>query len=455
MTAIYDTYDPYPDAIAFLLRRSPLERHAIARVLDLDGTALAILQWLVDRPDCDLATAAMIFWRVRTLPSLRSATTDTAARNALLETVIAKVRAGRYGAPEIAWDGYEAWSREPLIGAAPLGGIAVADTLPDALSGPFGSERAEPATHAFLDEPYDADDIFDSLWRIHPKVAAAADWLIDRPAHDWMAAVDDLLSSHPEEDVFPWMLRQPECPRSVAGQIFWLWGHGTVTLPELEGSAVHSDELVALILERWRLGNLVPCDLDFSCYANPETCRELNEELASRGGRLDMFADLLDPHPGRKPPATKLGDDFDAWLLGQSLEPRPRSAAIAQWRADRRARGKRPRGYHARIVASSPGLLETLFYGGKFTGAQQQIDRCWKQFNLVMLAGGLLLIALMRGGAPKSAFWVFLALVAVLSIYQSSANLGGLRRVIGWWIGATTLTFGLAFLFRWIDKGVI
>ena len=259
-------YDPYPDATAFLLRLSPLQRHAVARVLDVDGKALPILQWLVDRPDCDLATAAMIFWRVRSLPSRWTDPADTAARNALLEAIAAKVRAGLYGAPTIAWDGYEAWDREPLIGAAPLAGIATADALPAALSGPFGAARAEPAMHAFLDESFETDSVFDSLWRVPPKEAAAADWLIGRPAHDWMAAIDDWLPGHPD-DIFEWMLRQPECPQSVAGQIFWLWGHDTVTLPNLDGSAEHSDELVARVLERWRLGSFVPCDLDFSRYA--------------------------------------------------------------------------------------------------------------------------------------------------------------------------------------------
>jgi hypothetical protein len=71
-----------------------------------------------------------------------------------------------------------------------------------------------------------------------------------------------------------------------------------------------------------------------------------------------------------------------------------------------------------------------------------------------MIAGGLLLIALIRGGAPKTAFWVFLALVAILAIYQSSAKMGGWRR-LGWWVGASALSIGLAFLFRWIDKGII
>jgi hypothetical protein len=442
-------YDPYPDAIAFLSRRSPLERHAIARVMDVDGKALAILHWLADQPDCDLATAAMIFWRVRSLPPKdRSIVADTSSRRMLLEAVTQKVLAGQYDAPTIAWDGREAWSREPLIGATPFGDASGAAAIPAAFFGPFSGDRTEPATHAFFDEPYDEDDIFDSLWRVDPKAAAAADWLSGRPAHVWMAAVEGLLSGHPD-DVFEWMLRQPECPRSVAGQIFWLWGHEDVTLPVLEGRSAHSDELVALVLERWRAGNLAACELDFSRYATPEHYRALAQKLPSRGG-LDVFVDLLAPRPGQMPTAIDLDDDFDYWLLRVSHTPRPRAAAIAEWKADRSAEAAA-----AKSAAAPPTLLERLFYGGKFTGAKSQVDRCWKQFNVVMLSGGLLLIALMRGGAPKAAFWVFLALAAVLSVYQSSANLGSYRRIIGWWVGAFALAIGLAFLFRRIDKGII
>ena len=450
-------YDPYLEAIAFLMRRSALERHAIARILDVEGKALPILHWLVTHPDCDLATAAMVFWRVRSLaPSYRSVPTDAIARRALLEVITAKAGAGQYRAPGIAWDGREAWTREPLIGVAPHVDVPATETIPPALFGPFGSDHPEPATHAFLDEPYDQDSIFDSLWRIHYDAAAAADWLIDKPAHVWMKAIDDLSGHHPD-DVLEWMVLQPELPRAVAGQIFWVWGHDPVTVAELEGSSTHSDELVAIILERWRSGNLAPCDLDFSRYAHSESYRELAQEVLGHG-HLEMFADLLSPRPGRMPAATNSDDDFAYWLLQVELAPRPRSVAISTWKADTAAElaaAKSAAAAAAEAAAAPPTLLERLFYGGKFTGANSQIDRCWKQFNLVMIAGGMLLIALIRGGAPKTAFWVLLALIAILSIYQSSANMGSWRRIVGWWVGAFALAIGLAFLFRWIDKGFI
>jgi hypothetical protein len=37
-------YDPIPDAIRFLARKAPIERHAIARLLDTDGKALPVLR---------------------------------------------------------------------------------------------------------------------------------------------------------------------------------------------------------------------------------------------------------------------------------------------------------------------------------------------------------------------------------------------------------------------------
>jgi len=39
-------YDPVPDAIAFLARRTPIERHAIAQLLDTDAQSTqSPLQW--------------------------------------------------------------------------------------------------------------------------------------------------------------------------------------------------------------------------------------------------------------------------------------------------------------------------------------------------------------------------------------------------------------------------
>jgi hypothetical protein len=33
--------------------------------------------------------------------------------------------------------------------------------------------------------------------------------------------------------------------------------------------------------------------------------------------------------------------------------------------------------------------------------------------------------------------------------------MGGPRRIVAWWTGAFLISMALAFMFRWIDKGVV
>lgn len=465
MASAVPAYDPVPDALAFLAAKSPIERHAIARLLALDGAALAVLRWIVDRPECDLATAAMTFWRLRSLgpDEYGARTVDLPARGAVLEAIAANARVGRYAAAEIAWDGLEAWDRTPLIGAPPLEGVAVReDAVPAALAGPFGSATPEPMKYAFFDHDYGDDDIFDAMWRHHPDHVAAADWLAGKPAEVWMAAVDDLRSGH-NSDLYAWMLRQPDCPASVAGQIFWVLEPAWAARYRLEGSdhRVEGVEVVELALRRWQAGDLLPCDLDFRRYSDPAGYRAALDAFPGRADPLAIPADLLDPPPGRAPPEIILDEDFDYWALRTrlaSIVSRPRSAALAEWErskaydAERRRREREA----AAAAARPPGLFDRLAYGGKFTGAKAEIDRAWKRFNLTALAGAMLWIALWRVGAPTGlTFAVFLALVAVVSSWLSCANVGGMRRIIGWWVMVLGAGSALAFLFRWIDKGVV
>src|SRR4029453_14216926 len=126
--------------------------------LDTDCKALPVLQWIVEQPDCDRATAAMTFWRVRNLPvpSHHPRQADVSARTAVLESIAANVSAGRYAAAKIAWDGFEAWDRTPLVGALRGDGRTIHEAaIPALLCGPFGTAEPEPAKYAFLEEPYD------------------------------------------------------------------------------------------------------------------------------------------------------------------------------------------------------------------------------------------------------------------------------------------------------------
>ena len=337
-------YNPIPDAIGFLGRRTPIERHAIARLLDIDGPALPVLKWIIEQPDCDGATAAMIFWRLRSLPArpFREREADMAARIAVLESIAANARAGRYAAAAIAWDGLEAWDRSRLIGAPHIDGLSMPATgIPASLAGPFGTARPEPAKYAFFESTYDDDDIFDSLWRNPPIYAAAADWLADKRAEIWIAAVDELRASHPHE-IYEWMVLQPECPSSVAGQIFWLHDPLFHAKQQLEGRApLASREVIGRILARWRKNDFAPCDLDVRRYSNPAGYRALLKGFPGQPDPLDIPPGLLEPPAGRAPASLRLGDDFDFWFIRVSLGnlvPRGRDAALAAWKANKQAR---------------------------------------------------------------------------------------------------------------------
>jgi hypothetical protein len=95
-----------------------------------------------------------------------------------------------------------------------------------------------------------------------------------------------------------------------------------------------------------------------------------------------------------------------------------------------------------------------LWYGGPFTGAQVQVDRGWKRFNIASILGAVLFIGLWRVGAPKPAFAAFLAWLVLVIVYFTTATAGGARRFIAWCSAAAALSIALAFLFRYIDKGL-
>src|SRR5438034_196884 len=98
------------------------------------------------------------------------------------------------------------------------------DPAPDAIA--FMATRTPVQRHAIarllaannLDAPYESDDMFDSLWERQPVHADIVDWLTGKPESVWLAAVDDLRSSHPDE-IYDWMHAQPECAQSVKDKI--------------------------------------------------------------------------------------------------------------------------------------------------------------------------------------------------------------------------------------------
>jgi hypothetical protein len=331
-------YDPVPDAIVALQAKTPSQRHAIVRLLKPDGPSLQVLRWIVRQPDCDVATASMIFWRLRCLPPKEPAKAAE-DRGQILELIVTRACANEYSENRIAWDGIEAWHRTVLVGAEPSLDWNTGE-IPRALFGPFAGEYPEPAKYAFFEVPYEEDDSFDALWFINPDLAAAADWLIGKPAEVWMAAVSELAGAHPDE-LYLWMVLQPECPAPVAGQIFWLHDPVSYSRGMLGkssetpvGSYAMLYALLGPVLDRWSTTGFVPNNLDFSRFASPAKYRALLSEFPGRPDPLQIPADLLDPVPGRRPEVLRNRDEFDFWYIERSLGahvPRPRSAAVKEW----------------------------------------------------------------------------------------------------------------------------
>lgn len=393
------------DAVTILERRTPAERHAMARLLDTHE-AIGLLGWIADRPDCDLATAAMIFWRLRSVPGRYTDAQDAAARNAVRTRISVRCRGSGYPSCDLAWDGIEAWERSPLIDAPPLGGIeSAADCVAPVLRGPFGHRQADPAWQALLDEDILWDDVFDAMWRRHPDDAGIADYLIERDADVWLAVIDDLVSSH-ADDLFDWMVRQSECPASAAGRIAYLLG--------------------------------------------PDSADGRSIAALPTGERAR-------PRPISRP------EDFNYFCLircrGGSL-PRPRAAAIAEWQASAGSNRTAPDsvptpGQRRYSDARAATPIERFCYGGKFTGTQDQMDRCWRRFNILALSGGALLLVLMRNGAPHAAIWTFFALAAFVAVAQSSWKMGASARLATWWGVVSGVALALAFIFRTLDAGTM
>jgi hypothetical protein len=329
---------PVADVIAALAAKSPAQRHAIARLLQPDGPSLDVLHWIAGQPDCDLATASMIFWRLLCLPANESVHA-VQHRARVLELVLARSRGNEYRESRVGWDGMEVWDRTVLVGGTPSLPLP-AGAIPTVLFGPFTGETPGPATHAFFEVSYEEDDAFDSLWRINRELAAAADWLTGKPAEVWMAAVEELYATPPNE-LYLWMVTQPECPAAVAGQIFWLCEPELLARDILSGTIKPKGALaeqfavVGPVIDRWRASGFTPSDLDFSRFARPAKYRAVLGEFPGKPDPLQIPHGLADPVQGRRPEVPRICDEFAFWCIKRGLSsfvPRPRSAAMTEWK---------------------------------------------------------------------------------------------------------------------------
>ncbi|MEO1015967.1 MAG: hypothetical protein AAFX08_12355 [Pseudomonadota bacterium] len=461
-------YDPVQDAIDFLSPLTPAKRHAVVRAIGFDEESLAVMAWLATEPDCDLATAAMVFWRLRTLPDMEDDRQRTprygAVRAKILNDIVARVENGSYTSSDLAWDGCEAMERTQLIDAPQVDGLeGYAGEAPSALFGPFGGSALETLNLVFLDFDYADDDIFDAMWRYggYDQVDLA-DWLVGKPADVWMQTFEDLLNAHPH-DFYDWMARQPECPSCVAGRIFWGCSDPFYSIHDraetiLSGETTREDAFgtVTYILERWRKGGYADSAPNYQFWSGGEGYLEMLKQFPGTADPLDIPHSLLFSQ-GTEPAPTLplLSSDFVYWCavvsFGGGVE-RPREKALQQWRSDAVV-DTTPSGNENWKASDAPpgGVHSAFFYGGPFTGEKAQIDRAWKVFNGVSAVLAIAMIAALRLGFSGFGAGLLLALIGFVAYAQSCFKLGGWRRLLLWWIGVTAISFFGAFFFRWLD----
>ncbi len=461
-------YDLVQDAIDFLSPLTPAKRHAIVRAIGFDEESLAVMAWLVAEPDCDLATAAMIFWRLRSLLDMENDTQRTprhgAVRAIILNDIVARVENGSYTSSELAWDGCEAMERTPLIGAPQVDGLdGYGGAAPSALYGPFDGLAPEPLKFIFLDFEYADDDIFDGMWRYGADYNVdLSDWLIGKPADVWMQTFEDLLNAHPH-DFYDWMARQPECPSCVAGRIFWgcsdpFYAIHDRAVAMLSGEIAREDGFgtVTYILERWQKGGYADSEPNYQFWSGGESYLEMLKRFPGAADPLDIPHTLLFSQ-GTEPAPTLplLSSDFAYWCAVESfggLVERPREKALQQWHAGAIV-DTTPSWEEYWKAANTPlgGVHSAFFYGGPFTGEKAQIDRAWKIFNAVSIALALAMIVALRFGFSAIGSGLLLALIGFVAYAQSCFKLGGWRRLAIWWISVTAVSFIGAFFFRWLN----
>jgi len=228
-----------------------------------------------------------------------------------------------------------------------------------------------------------------------------AEYLLTKGHDVWLAAIDDLAGSYPDH-LYLWMLRQPECPASAAHRMTRIFGSDWAATRSIHLADEPQPEI-----------RPVARPDDYTYY-----CLIAHQNSPISGPRAELI---------------------EAW---QS----PRPVALA-WH------GYMPEAH----TASAPEdtrpatIVERFCYGGKYVGSRAQMDRCWRRFNVVTVAGSVLLVALARTGPRTSAIWLFFALTAFVSIAQSSWKMGPAYRLLLWWLIAIGVSFTLVGIFRSID----
>jgi hypothetical protein len=184
-----------------------------------------------------------------------------------------------------------------LIAALRVDGVTIREAaIPALLFGPFGTAEPEPAKYAFLEEPYDVDDIFDSLWRTGPRSMRPlpTGWSASPPRYGWQRSMK-LQEAIPKTYMSGWFSSPDAHLRLLVRSS---GSHG----PEFDaergsraGRAPRTPRSSTTCSRAGERANFARCDLDFSRYSNAAGHRALLDRFPGRRIRWTF-------HPTRSTP---------------------------------------------------------------------------------------------------------------------------------------------------------
>lgn len=109
-------------------------------------------------------------------------------------------------------------------------------------------------------------------------------------------------------------------------------------------------------------------------------------------------------------------------------------------------------GQAMRDAGLSPDVEANVFRPG---GTKRELDRNYRRLNIITFASFVVTIGLWRLGLTKAATIALIGLLIAIPAYMGAVETGGFWRTAKWTATVTVVAIFLAFVFRYIDKGLI